>query len=57
MIFSEQSSRIIHELCNNELYEFGQMSSTTLCQSCFKHVLEDQHFVYVECVFDLTKQQ
>ena len=35
MIFSEGSSRIIHELGNIELYELGHnMSSTIQCHSC-----------------------
>ena len=38
LIFSEESIRIIHELCNIELYELGQMSSTIQCHSCFNHM-------------------
>ena len=49
MTFSEESSRIIHELGNIELYESGQMSSTIQCQSCFQ--------AHVDCVFDPVKQQ
>ena len=38
--FSEESSGAIHELGNIELHELGQISRTTQCQSCLKHVLE-----------------
>ena len=44
MIFSEESSRIIHELGNIEVYEIGQMSNTTHCHSCFKHMSEGLAF-------------
>ena len=44
MIFSEESSRIIHELGNIELCESGQMSSTVQCHSCFKHLPEGSDF-------------
>ena len=38
--FSEESSRTIHELGNIDLHKLGQMSRTTQCQSCLKHLLE-----------------
>ena len=44
LIFSEESSRIILELGNIELYELGQMSSTIQCHSCFKHMPEGLGF-------------
>ena len=43
MIFSEESKRIVYELGNFELYDFGQMSSTIQC-SCCKHMPEGLKF-------------
>ena len=44
LIFSEDSSRIIQEMGNIELYELGQVSRTILCHSCFKHMPEGLAF-------------
>ena len=43
-IFSEESSRIIHELGKIEVYELGHMSSTIQCHSCWKHLPEGLAF-------------
>ena len=40
MIFSEESSQAIYEMCNMELIEVKQTSATIQCSSCLKHVLE-----------------
>ena len=40
MIFSEESSRLIYEMGNMELFEVGQISVTIQCHSCLKHVPE-----------------
>ena len=40
MIFSEESSRAVHEMGNTELIELRQTSATILCPSCLKHVPE-----------------
>ena len=40
MIFSEESSRVIYEMGNMELFELGQISVTIRCHSCLKHVPE-----------------
>ena len=40
MIFSEESSRVIHEMGNMELFELGQISVTIQCHSCMKHLPE-----------------
>ena len=37
--FSEESSRIIHEMDNFELYELGQISRTVQCHSCLNEAL------------------
>ena len=44
MIFSEESSRIIHKISNIELFELGQMISTVQCHSCFKPMPEGLAF-------------
>ena len=44
MIFSEQSSRVIYEIGNMELFELRQISATTQCHSCLKHVPEGLKF-------------
>ena len=41
MIFSEESSRVINEMGNMELFELGQISKTTQCHSCLTHLPED----------------
>ena len=43
MIFSEESSQAIYEMCNMELIELKQTSATIQCSSCVKHVLEDMN--------------
>ena len=40
MIFSEESSRAIHEMGNMELIELRQTSAIVQCPSCLKHVPE-----------------
>ena len=40
MIFSEESSRAIHEMGNMELIELRQTLATIQCPSCLKHVPE-----------------
>ena len=40
MIFSEESSRVIYEMGNMELFELVQISVTIQCHSCLKHVPE-----------------
>ena len=40
MIYSEESSRVIHEMGNMELFELGQISKTIQCHSCLKHLPE-----------------
>ena len=40
MIFSEKSSRTIHQLGNIELHELGQMSRTVQCHFCLMHIPE-----------------
>ena len=44
MKFSEESSRIILEMGNIELYELGQMTRTVQCHSCWKHLPEGLAF-------------
>ena len=44
MRFREESSRIIHEMGNIELYELGQMTRTVQCYSCWKHLPEGLAF-------------
>ena len=44
MIFSEESSRTIHEIGNIELCELGQM--TVQYYSCWKHLLEGLAFCF-----------
>ena len=39
-IFSEESSRVIYEMGNVEMFELGQISMTVQCHSCLKHVPE-----------------
>ena len=41
MLFSEESSRMIYEMGNMEVFELRQISVTTQCRSCLKHVPED----------------
>ena len=53
--FSEESSRIIHEMDNVELYELGEVS--VHCQSCLKHIPEGLTLLFlVAFVFELTKK-
>ena len=42
--FNEESSRIVHEMGNIELYELGQMTRTVQCHSCWKHLPEGLAF-------------
>ena len=44
LTFNKESSRIIHEMGNIELYELGQISRTVQYQSCLKHILEGLTF-------------
>ena len=44
MRFSEESSRIIHEVGNIDLYELGQMTRSVHCHSCWKHLPEGLAF-------------
>ena len=44
MKFNEESSRIVHEMGNIELYELGQMTRTVQCHSCWKHLPEGLAF-------------
>ena len=54
--FSEESSRLTHEMGNTELYELGQAS--VQCHSCLKHMQEGLTFLFlVAFVFDLMKKQ
>ena len=48
---SEESSRIIDEMGNIELYELGRMCRKVQCHSCWTHLLEGL------AVLDLMKQQ
>ena len=38
MMFSEESSRTVHEMGNIKLYQLGQMTRTIQCHSCWKHL-------------------
>ena len=40
MIFSEETSRVIHEMGNMEFFELRQISMTSQCYSCLKHLPE-----------------
>ena len=42
--FSEESSRVIHEVGNIEWYELGQMTRFVQCHSCWKHLPEGLAF-------------
>ena len=43
-MFSGESSRVIHEMGNMELFELGQISKTAQCHSCLKHLPEGLKF-------------
>ena len=43
LIFRKESSRI-HEMCDMELYDLGQMTRTVQCHSCWKHLPEGLAF-------------
>ena len=45
MIFSEKSSRAIHEMGNMEMIELKHTSATTQCPSCLKHILKGHEHV------------
>ena len=53
MIFSEESSRTVHEIGNIKLYESGQMTRTVQCHSCWKHLPEGLTL----CRVDTTRTQ
>ena len=38
MIFSAETRRVIHEMGNIEFFDLGQISVTTQCHSCLKHL-------------------
>ena len=40
MTFTKESSRVIYDTGNVELFELGQISMTVQCHSCLKHVPE-----------------
>ena len=44
MIFSEESSRVIHEMGNMELFDLGKISKTSQYRSCLKHLTEGVTF-------------
>ena len=53
IIFTQESSRVIYEMGNVELFELGQISLTVLCHSCLKHVPEGLKFC--GCSLSLTR--
>ena len=44
MIFTEESSRVIYEMGNVELFELGQISMTVQCHFCLRHVPQGLKF-------------
>ena len=44
MIFSEESSRVIYEIGNMDMFELKQISVTTQCHCCLKYVPEGLNF-------------
>ena len=48
--FSEESRRTLQKLGNIDLYELGEMSTTTQCRACLKHAPEGSIFLLMWCV-------
>ena len=44
MIFSEESSRVIYEMGNMELFELRQTTDTIQCHSCLRHIPRELKF-------------
>ena len=47
MIFTEESSRVVYEMGNVELFELGQISMTVQCHSCLNQ--EPEGFKFCGC--------